>query len=89
MLSQIISLLEKRPMNAREICDALGIEGDKEREIYEMLKKAAKVLKHKGKTLMMQPPRCKKCGFEFENMKASKCPECRSEWIEPARFFIK
>ncbi|WP_330999883.1 transcriptional regulator [Archaeoglobus neptunius] len=89
LVEKVIGLLENQSgLSVREICIALQIEPEREREVYGVLKKAAKVLKRKGKRLLMQPPRCKKCGFEFEKMRATKCPRCRSEWIEEARFFI-
>ncbi|WP_203218940.1 transcriptional regulator [Geoglobus acetivorans] len=88
-LERIIALIEERPLTAREICHALEIDISREKEVYEALKKASKVLKRKGKMLLMSPPVCKKCGFEFEKMNPGRCPKCRSEWIEPARFFVE
>lgn len=38
-------------------------------------------LRHRDETLLMAPPRCKECGYEFavEEPKApSKCPMCKS-----------
>lgn len=87
-LETIIDLLEKRPMTAREIVLALDLDPKTEREVYEMLKKASRILKRKGKKLLVSPATCRKCGFEFENINPSKCPKCKSEWIEPAKFFV-
>ncbi len=88
LVEDIIELLESKPMTAKEICYALNLEPEREKDVYEALKRAAKVLRRKGRRLMMQPPRCKSCGFEFDKIKASKCPKCKSERIEPARFFV-
>jgi len=88
-VEEIISLLEKQPMTAREICVALQLEPSQEKEVIEAIKRSARVLKRKGKQLLMAPPKCKKCGFEFESLSPSKCPRCKSEWIEPARFYIQ
>ncbi len=88
-LGYLISLIESKPMTAREICRALDIDASREREVYESLKKASKVLKKKGKTLVMSPPVCRKCGFEFEKLNPSRCPKCKSEWIEPAVFYVE
>lgn len=87
-IEEIISLLEGRPMSVREICAALNLEPTNEREVIEALKRASRVLKRKGKQLLMMPARCRECGFEFESMSPSKCPNCKSEWIEPAKFYI-
>ncbi len=89
LIEDIISLLEQQDgLTAREICKALNLEIQREDEVYSALLKASRILKRKGKKLVMQPPCCKKCGFEFEKVKASKCPRCKSQWIEEARFFL-
>ena len=89
LVEEIINLLQREELTAREICHKLDIDPRREREIYEVLKRVARVVRKKGKTLMMSPPRCRKCGFEMDRLKASKCPRCKSEWIEPARFKIE
>ncbi len=89
LIEDVIELLEKEALTAREICYKLGLEPEREKEIYALMNKIAKIVRRKGKTLMMIPPRCKNCGFEFSRCKATKCPRCRSERIEPARFTIR
>jgi len=90
LVEDVIRLLETQDgLTAREICTALKLEPKRERDVYNALLKAAKVLRRKGKTVVMQPPRCRKCGFEFDKIRASKCPRCRSEWIEEARFYLQ
>ncbi len=89
IVSEVISVIEDfGPVSAKEICKILDLEPEREKEVYEAIKKAARVLKRKGKRLMMEPPRCRNCGFELDGIKASKCPKCKSERIEEARFFI-
>lgn len=42
--------------------------------------------------LLVAPPECRDCGFDgFDNLVnvPSKCPECRSEWIEEPEFTIR
>ena len=41
-------------------------------------------------TLMVMPARCRKCGYVFraEIKVPTKCPRCRSTWIEEPRFKI-
>ncbi len=87
-LEAIISLIEEKPRTAKEIVFALDLDPKMEKEVYEMLKKASKVLKRRGKKLLVSPAVCKKCGFEFESINPSRCPRCKSEWIEPAKFFV-
>ncbi|AAB89069.1 MULTISPECIES: transcriptional regulator [Archaeoglobus] len=89
LVEDVISLLEQQDgLTAKEICKLLNLEPQREDDVYSALLKASKILRRKGKRLVMQPPRCKKCGFEFDRIKASKCPKCKSQWIEDARFFI-
>ncbi len=89
LIHDIIDLLQKEELTAKEICYKLDIDPKREKEIYEVLKKVAKVMRKKGRTLMMSPPRCRKCGFEMSKLRAGRCPKCKSEWIEPARFKIE
>ncbi len=88
-LENLISLIESKPMTAREICHALDIGVSREKEVYEALRKASKVLRRKGKVLLMTPPVCRKCGFEFDKMNPTRCPKCKSQWIEQAKFFVE
>ncbi len=84
-----VLLKHREGLTAREICNVLGLEPGRENDVYSAIMKAAKVLRRKGLELVMIPPQCRKCGFVFEKPKVSRCPKCRSEWIEPARFLIK
>ncbi len=88
LTEEIIRLLEKEELSAKEICFKLDLETEREKEVYEILKRIAKIVKRKGKKLAMIPPRCKNCGFELRKLKASRCPKCKSERIEAARFKI-
>jgi len=41
-------------------------------------------LKHTEYKAVVEPARCRSCGFEFSNeklTKPSKCPECHSTWV--------
>ncbi len=39
------------------------------------------------------PATCKKCGYQFTDRerlkKPSRCPRCKSERIDPPRFYVK
>jgi hypothetical protein len=63
--------------------------------IYNDIQHIAKTIKGLSggrETIIMDPPKCRKCGFIFKNTKHLKkpgrCPKCRSTWIEPAKFKI-
>ena len=91
-------LLESRkPLSAAEIATLLGLDPvHAEKEIYSHLKHIAKTLRRRygGRyTLYMVPPRCRNCGYIFKDLseprRPSKCPRCRSQRIEPPRFYIE
>jgi len=85
-----IDLLLKNPgktFTAKELCEILEVES--ESEIYAVLKQVARILRKKGVSLAFSQPVCKKCGFVMKSMHAKRCPKCKSEWIEPARFTVR
>lgn len=84
------------PLTAREIAVELGLSpGAGERIVYEHLKHLAKSIWRRSRgreSLVMTPPRCRKCGYVFKDLreprKPSKCPRCKSQLIDPPRFRI-
>ncbi len=89
---RIISLLEERDYSISELAQVLGIRGKGSKKlILEDLKAIQKTLKREGKVLLVKPAECRKCGFRFkpEINIPSRCPRCKSEWIEEPRFRIK
>jgi hypothetical protein len=92
---EIIRLLSQvdEPITAKEIAHDLGMRVREVRSIYNHLDHVAKSVRSNGKRLLMVPPRCKVCGYVFENIKKARrphrCPKCRSERIEPPRFIIR
>ena len=89
---RIISLLEGRDYSVSELAQVLDIRGKGgKRLILEDLKAIQKTLKREGKVLLVKPAVCRKCGFVFkpEVKIPSRCPRCKSEWIEEPRFKIE
>ncbi len=91
-------LLEsRRPLSAAEIASLVGLDPARsEKLVYEHLKHIAKTLRRRrgGRyVLYMVPPRCRDCGYVFTDLdeprRPSKCPRCRSQRIEPPRFYIE
>lgn len=87
------ALLEsKRPMSVYELHVAVGAEMRPE-ELYGELEHVAASLKRRGYRLRMVPARCRACGYEFRDRKKlkrpSRCPNCRSERIEPPLFYVE
>ncbi len=88
---KIIKLLEERDYSVSELALLLDMRGKgSSKIILEDLRAISKTLKREGKVLLIQPARCRNCGFIFkpEIKVPSKCPKCRSTWIEEPRFRI-
>lgn len=81
---EIIALLERETLSAREISGKVGIP---EAEVYGHLRHIQ--AKRRERHLHITPAACRKCGFVFTKRdrltKPGKCPVCRGELItEPA-----
>ncbi|NJE42393.1 transcriptional regulator [Thermococcus sp. GR6] len=88
---RIIKLLEERDYSPGELAVALELRGrGAKKVILEDLKAIQKTLKREGKVLLIKPAECRKCGFIFrpEINIPSRCPKCKSEWVEEPRFKI-
>ncbi|NJE06436.1 transcriptional regulator [Thermococcus sp. M36] len=89
--ARIIKLLEERDYSPSEIASALDLRGKGSRRlVIEELRVVQKILKREGRVLLIKPAECRSCGFVFkpEIKIPSRCPRCRSEWIEEPRFKI-
>ena len=82
---KIIELLKIEPISFLRVANKLGRPVKDLEEDFEHISRSYK--------LQIEHAFCKKCGFEFKKDKRyhtpSKCPECRSEWIEGQRFWIQ
>ncbi|MEM2142061.1 MAG: transcriptional regulator [Candidatus Thorarchaeota archaeon] len=90
---RIIEMLEQaeRPLNAREICDRLGLTDVN--DVYADMHHISRTLKSEGRRLLLKPASCNKCGYLFKTRavasKPARCPKCRSEWLSPPAFLIE
>lgn len=86
---QIIGLLQKQVMSAREISRAVGV---REKEVYEHLSHVAKSVSYLKKQLRVIPSRCLRCGYVFKSRKRlnppSRCPECKDTHIQDPSYQI-
>jgi len=77
----LIPLLLGNPMSVGQIARLVG---ETPRDIEVHLCHLLQSLRHTGYSAVIEPARCRKCGFEFDASKLakpSKCPECRSTWL--------
>jgi hypothetical protein len=81
----LIPLLTDNPLSVSQIA---RLTGETPRDVEADLVHLFKSLKHTGCNVVVEPARCRKCGFEFGAAalsKPSKCPSCRGTWILEAR----
>jgi predicted Zn-ribbon and HTH transcriptional regulator len=81
--------LGAEPRSARELSQLVGL---RDKEVLEHLAHLERSLEASGEALVILPARCKSCGFRFEaelsRARPSRCPECKAERIEAARFGV-
>jgi predicted Zn-ribbon and HTH transcriptional regulator len=86
---QIIDLLSEEEMNAIEVSQELRIA---EKEVYAHLPHIARSVVTQGKKLLIQPSRCLKCGYVFEERKRftrpGHCPRCKATYIQRPAYRI-
>ena len=86
---QIIVLLDKTEMSARELSQTVGI---REKEVYEHLAHISRSVNAQRKKLVIIPSRCLGCGYVFEERKRftrpSRCPRCKKEYIQSPMYRI-
>lgn len=85
----IAAELRAGTFSAHELSARVSVE---EREVAAHLQHLERSLRHGGERLVVLPARCLKCSFVFaereRRTKPSRCPDCKSERIEAARFSI-
>lgn len=85
---EIIALLSKGELSAQQISNQFKV------ELKEILEDLGHIkISIRPKKLISKPAFCKYCSFIFKERskvkKPSKCPKCKSEWIQPQLFSIK
>jgi predicted Zn-ribbon and HTH transcriptional regulator len=82
--------LLKGPATLRDLSQRLGVS---EKELPDHLEHLEKSTKGRGEKLRQVPPECLGCGYVFADRtrvtRPGKCPQCRSERIDPPTFWIQ
>ncbi|HDZ91706.1 MAG TPA: transcriptional regulator [Deltaproteobacteria bacterium] len=77
-------------VTAIDLSQAVGIG---EKEVYQHLPHIARSLATQGRGLRIDPSRCLKCGYVFEDRKRftrpGRCPRCRATYIRRPFFSIR
>ena len=86
---QMIALLSEEEMSAIELSQKLRIT---EKEVYTHLPHIARSVAMQEKKLLIQPSRCLKCGYVFEERKRftrpGHCPRCKATYIQRPAYRI-
>ena len=84
------ALLGASPKTLKDLSRELSLS---EKDVAQALEKLGRSLERSPLELCVEPPRCLACGFEFRERarasRPSRCPGCRAERIQPARFWIE
>ena len=77
------------PRTASSLARELGLDrGEIDADLAHIIRSA----KAAGHRVVIEPARCRKCGFIFDVCKLTKpgkCPECRSTWLYEPLISIK
>ncbi len=82
-------MLLRNPMTVTQIARQVD---EPPSRITDDLNHLLRSLKHAEYRAVIEPARCRACGFEFSQHKLnkpSKCPECRSTWIGEPKISIE
>jgi len=85
----LIKLLLENPMSLRQIA---RMEEELPDRIADDLNHLFRSLKHTEYEAVIEPARCRACGFEFSESKLnkpSKCPKCHNTWVLEPKIGIK
>ena len=78
---ELIEILRGNPMTVSQIARLVD---ESPGHVADDLNHLLHSLKHTEFKAVLEPARCRSCGFEFSSekfTKPSKCPECHSTWI--------
>ena len=85
----LIDILLGNPMTVNQIARLVD---ESPSRIADDLNHLLRSLKHTEYEAVVEPARCRACGFEFSERKLtkpSKCPECKSIWVQEPKIGIE
>jgi predicted Zn-ribbon and HTH transcriptional regulator len=84
----LMQILTAEPRSVSSLARELGLKrGDVEDDLRHLIRSA----RASGHRVMIEPARCRACGFTFGEEKLAKpgkCPACRSTWLYEAQIRI-
>ena len=86
---ELLSILTVQPRSVSSLARELGLKrGDVEDDLAHVIRSARAA----GHRVVVQPARCRACGFTFGEDKLSKpgkCPACRGTWLYEPQISIE
>ena len=84
----LVRILSTQPRSVSSIARELGLD---RRDVEDDLRHAIRSAEAAGHTVVIEPARCKQCGFVFGTdrlAKPGKCPECKGSRLFEAQIRI-
>ena len=85
----LLNILSSQPRSVSSLARALGLtRGDVEDDLRHLIRSARAA----GRRVVIEPARCRACGFTFDEeklLKPGKCPQCRSTWLYEAQVHVE
>jgi predicted Zn-ribbon and HTH transcriptional regulator len=85
----LLTLLSVQPRSVSSLAREMGLD---RRDVEDDLRHAIRSARASGHRVVIEPARCKQCGFVFSEDKLSKpgkCPECRGTRLFEAQIRIE
>ena len=85
----LVKILSAQPRSASSIARELGLD---RRDVEDELRHAIRSARASGHTIVIEPAKCKQCGFVFDEdrlAKPGKCPECKGTRLFEAQISIQ
>ena len=85
----LVKILSAQPRSVSSIARELGLD---RRDVEDHLRHAIRSARAAGAAVVIEPARCKQCGFVFGEdrlAKPSKCPECKGTRLFEAQISIQ
>ena len=78
---QLMEILSAEPRTASSLAREMGLP---RRDVEDDLRHMIRSARAAGHRVIVEPARCRACGYRFDEDKLSKpsrCPECKSTWL--------
>ena len=85
---ELLDILSTTPRSVSSLARELGL---KRGDLEEDLRHAIRSARTAGHQIVIEPARCRSCGFTFSEERLSKpgkCPTCKSTWLYEAQIRV-